>query len=88
MFKVVPLSDSIFPTEWNLFSRYMEQEVPGISRGILEKSSFNANGIYNQDVNEYVLLIEVGGENNYIEEVNNTLKVLAKCIYKFLRESV
>ena len=31
--------------------------------------------------------IEVGGQYNYIEEVNNTLKIIAKVIYEYLKEN-
>ena len=37
-----------------------------------------------QDFNKNTILIEVGGQYNYIEEVNNTLKIMAKVIYEYL----
>ena len=57
-----------------------------ISRGILKKTSANANGIYNQDLNENIVLIEIGGYQNTYEEVDNTLKVLAGSIKEYLDE--
>ena len=51
-----------------------------LSRGILEKKGEGVNGIYNQDFNENVILIEVGGLYNTIEEVGNSLDILAKAI--------
>ena len=42
---------------------------PGLSRGVLKKSGEGVDGIYNQDVNENVILIEIGGIDNNIEEV-------------------
>lgn len=59
---------------------------PSISRGIIKKEGKGVNGIYNQDFNENTILIEVGGQYNSIEEVNNTLKVLANIIYSYIGE--
>lgn len=58
---------------------------PSLSRGVLEKGGKGSNGIYNQDFNANTILIEVGGQYNYIEEVNNTLKVMADIIYDYLK---
>ena len=57
---------------------------PSLSRGVLEKKGPGVNGKYNQDFNQNTILIEVGGQYNYIEEVNNTLKIVAKVIYEYL----
>ena len=59
---------------------------PGLSRGVLEKKGVGVNGIYNQDFNKNTILIEVGGQYNYIEEVNNTLKIISQVIYEYLNE--
>ena len=56
-----------------------------ISRGIMEKQGDGVNGVYNQDFNDKVILIEVGGHYNYIDEVDNTLKVLAKIIKEYIK---
>ena len=42
--------------------------------------------IYNQDFDPNTILIEVGGQYNYIEEVNNTLKIFADILYDYLSE--
>lgn len=60
---------------------------PSLTRGVLEKKGSGVNGIYNQDFNKNTILIEVGGQYNYIEEVNNTLKIIAKVIYEYLEEN-
>ena len=59
---------------------------PALTRGISKKSSSNVNGIYNQDLSKSSILIEVGGQDNTIEEVNNTLKELALLIFKYMKE--
>lgn len=52
-----------------------------LSRGILKKEGVGVNGVYNQDFSSYAILIEVGGVDNTIDEVSNTLEVFAN-IYK------
>lgn len=59
---------------------------PGLSKGILEKSGPGVNGIYNQDIDSSVILLEVGGCENSSIEVQNTLDVIAKVIKEKLYE--
>lgn len=59
---------------------------PKLSRGVLEKKGKGVNGIYNQDFNKFTILMEIGGQYNYIEEVNNTLKIVAKVIFEYLSD--
>lgn len=59
---------------------------PKLSRGVLQKQGKGVNGKYNQDFNKNTILIEVGGQYNKIDEVNNTLKVVANIIYDYLME--
>lgn len=57
-----------------------------LCRGIMKKSGSNVNGIYNQDFHQNTLLIEVGGERNNINEVNNSLKVLASALAAYIKD--
>lgn len=66
----------------------LNNEVNSITRGITKKSGKGVNGIYNQDLNENIVLIELGGQYNEIEELNNTLKVLAKVILKYIEGEI
>lgn len=66
-------------------SNDLNNTLSGISRGIVKKSGLKVNGVYNQDFSENVMLIEVGGENNTIEEVNNTLNILASVLVKYIK---
>lgn len=66
----------------------LEQLIPGISRGIIKKSGAGVNGIYNQDISPFSILIEIGGQYNKIDEVNNTLSILAKAILKYLEGEI
>lgn len=57
----------------------------GLSRGIIKKTGANVNGIYNQDLSPNSLLIEVGGTDNTIEEVYNTIEALADILNKYIK---
>ncbi len=59
-----------------------------LSRGIMRKSGNGVNGIYNQDFDQNVMLIEVGGQYNSIEEVNNSLAVLAMVLANYIKEDI
>lgn len=65
----------------------LEKEIPGITRGITKKSGEGVNGIYNQDLSPVSVLIELGGQYNEIEELNNTIEILATAISKYIEET-
>jgi len=62
-----------------------EKYYPGLSRGIYKKSGTGVNGIYNQDINGNVILIEVGAVENNIEEVFNTIEALSNILYYYIK---
>ncbi len=66
---------------------YINLNYPGLSRGIYEKKGKGVNGVYNQDFSPYTMLIEVGGVDNTILEVSNSLKVIASSLYNFINET-
>ena len=59
---------------------------PSLTRGIMKKEGYGVNGVYNQDLNSNVILIEIGGDKNNIDEVNNTLDIIAKVIKEYIDE--
>ena len=59
---------------------------PNLSRGIMKKKGYGVNGVYNQDLNSNVILIEIGGHENNIDEVNNTLELISIAIKEYLNE--
>ena len=69
-----------------ILSHRINEKVPGLSKGILQKSGPKVNGVYNEDFSNRTLLIEVGGENNLLEEVYNTLDILSDVIVSFIKE--
>ena len=70
----------------NKLNELIKEEVDGISRGVIIKGGSGVNGIYNQDLNNNIVLIECGGNENTIDEVINTIDVLAKSIKKYKGE--
>ena len=57
-----------------------------LSRGIYQKEGPGVNGIYNQDFSSKAILIELGGQYNTIEEVANTIEVIARVLKDYLGE--
>lgn len=57
-----------------------------LSRWIYQKEGPGVNGIYNQDFSSKAILIEVGGQYNTIEEVANTIEVIARVLKDYLGE--
>jgi stage II sporulation protein P len=55
----------------------LEAKYKGISRGVIVKGKSEGNGIYNQDLSERALLMEFGGVENNLDELNNSIKAFA-----------
>lgn len=64
----------------------IKEKYPELTRGILKKQGYGVNGIYNQDLSSNVILIEVGGNENNIEEINNTLDLISEVIGEYIYE--
>lgn len=69
----------------NKINNLINSKYKGLSRGIYKKKGQGVNGVYNQDFNKYTILIEVGGVDNTLEEVNNTSIVLAEVLTEFIQ---
>jgi stage II sporulation protein P len=63
----------------------IEQKYPGLSRGVLTKKGSGVNGIYNQDLSPNIMLLEIGGVDNTIDEVANTTEVMAQIIFNYIK---
>lgn len=57
---------------------------PSLSRGVITKSGSGVNGIYNQDLADNIILLELGGQYNTVSEVMNTTEVVASIINNYL----
>lgn len=70
----------------NELNDMIKDKYPGLSRGISKKTGKGVNGIYNQDISPNSMLIEVGGVDNTIEEVNNTMEVISEVLSNYIKE--
>ena len=50
----------------------------------MKKEGANVNGIYNQDISPNCILIEVGGVDNTIDEVYNTMDAITDILNKYI----
>ena len=78
------LENQEFATELNSI---LESINPALSRGVSLRGGVGYQGVYNQDFSSKVLLIQVGGINNTIDEVNRTMKILAQVIAIYKEEA-
>ena len=67
----------------DLFNKHYQ----GLSRGVLKKEGQNVDGIYNQDISPNAILIEVGGVDNNIDEVMNTINAIADVLSIYIKEN-
>lgn len=70
----------------NNLNNKITKNYPTLSRGVMEKEGSGVNGIYNQDLNENCILLELGGYQNNISEVLNTIEVISGFIKEHLDE--
>lgn len=68
----------------NRLDNMLKKEIPTISRGVITKGGKGVNGVYNQDLNNKIILIECGGNENSLDEIINTINVLSKVIKEYL----
>ncbi|GGA91105.1 stage II sporulation protein P [Ornithinibacillus halotolerans] len=66
-----------------LFHETLENKYPGVSRGVSTTEGSNS-GIYNQDLFQNSLLIQIGGIGNTLEEEYKGAKILSEVIIDIL----
>lgn len=59
---------------------------PDLSSGVLQKEGPKVNGIYNQDLNSNIILLELGSNSNNIDELMNTIDLLIPIIGEYINE--
>ncbi len=68
------------------FVEYLDKSLnkncKGISRGIYKRSDV----VFNQDMLDNAILVEMGGVDNTLEEVNNALYIFAKALKEYIYE--
>ena len=65
----------------------IDEKYPGLSKGIVTKEGPNSNGVYNQDLLENALLLEIGGYENTLEEMYRTADVVAEAFSELYWEA-
>lgn len=68
----------------NELNEKIKQKYPNITRGVLIKGGPNNNGIYNQDLNPNMTLLEMGSDTNTIDEVLNTIELITPIIGAYI----
>ena len=69
----------------NKISDLLNQKVKGLSKGIYKKEGPLVNGVYNQDFSNRVILIELGGNENTIDEIYRSLIVLGEVLDEVIK---
>ncbi|MBO1513753.1 stage II sporulation protein P [Metabacillus sp. BG109] len=64
----------------------LEKKYPGISRGVFLKSKSEGNGVYNQDVSSKAMLLEIGGVDNNLDELERTVDVFSDVLADYYFE--
>ena len=68
----------------NILNEKIEEKYKDLTRGILIKGGTGSNGVYNQDLNPNMTLMEIGAEENTINEVLNTIELIAPIIGEYV----
>lgn len=61
----------------NILNQKISSKYPSLSRGVITKAGANVDGIYNQDLHPNMILLELGGNENTIDEVLNTVEIIS-----------
>ena len=64
----------------------LEENYPGLTKGIYKKEGVGVNGVYNQDFSPKTILVEIGGYENTTVEVLNSSIAFAKCFLEAINE--
>lgn len=68
----------------NIINEKIKEKYPNLTRGIITKGGAGNNGVYNQDLNNKITLMELGADKNTIEEVNNTIELISPIIGEYI----
>lgn len=65
----------------------MQEKFPGLSKGVITKEGAGTNGVYNQDLSENAILLEVGGVDNSLEELYRSADAIAEVFSEYYWEA-
>ncbi len=71
----------------NILNDKITEKYKDLSRGVLTKEGDDVNGIYNQDLNGKMTLLEIGSQESTIDEVLNTIELLSPIIGEYINEN-
>ncbi len=66
----------------NELNNMINDKYNGLSRGIMKRNDV----IFNQDLSSHAILVELGGIDNTLEEINNTLEVFASILNEYIKK--
>ncbi len=87
---LIGLENPNYESNLNVANRMCEiinENYNNLCKGIYKKGGKGVNGVYNQDALNTAMLIEVGGVENTIDEVANSIDAFSKSFYKYLKEN-
>ena len=61
----------------------LEEAYPGLSKGVITKEGPNSNGVYNQDLLDTSMLIEIGGYENTLDEMYRSADAITDIFTEF-----
>jgi stage II sporulation protein P len=61
----------------------LQEKYPGLSRGVIEKKGAGTNGLFNQDLSENAILMEIGGVDNTFDELFRTTSAVADAFSEY-----
>ncbi|WP_017186135.1 stage II sporulation protein P [Alkalibacillus haloalkaliphilus] len=61
----------------------LEEHYPTLSRGVQVSQGSGTNGVFNQDLSDNKILLEVGGVDNNFDELNRSLEMFAEVFADF-----
>lgn len=67
----------------NELQTMLDTQYPGLSKGILQKSSSQGNGVYNQDLSPNSIILEIGGVDNTVEELHRSTEAFAEVLSEY-----
>jgi stage II sporulation protein P len=67
--------------------KMLKEQYPGLSRGILDKSSHMGNGEYNQSLSPQSILMEIGGPYNTLDECYRTADLFVKIVKEMIKKN-
>ena len=50
----------------------------------MKKTGATVNGLYNQDLNSNMILLELGANENTIDEIQNTVEAITPILSKYI----